>query len=61
MNPRAASPSPTSGPLPAALPSGEGLTASAGADADGAVVESSGSAWVYCAFTEPETPEQQAA
>ena len=36
---------------------GEGLTASAGAPE----VESGGHAWVYCAFIEPETPEQQAA
>jgi len=38
---------------------GEEFTATTGADAPD--VESSGSAWVYCAFIEPETPEQQAA
>lgn len=37
---------------------GEGLTASAGGDAR--EVESSGNVWVYPAFIEPETPEQQA-
>ena len=38
---------------------GEGLTARANADAP--EIESSGNGWVYCAFIEPETPEQQAA
>ena len=38
---------------------GEGLTASSGVDAP--EVESSDNAWVYCAFIEPETHEQQAA
>ena len=37
---------------------GEALIASAGADAP--EVESSGNAWVCCAFIDPETPEQQA-
>ena len=37
----------------------EEVTASAAAN--GAEGESGGSAWVYCAFIEPETPEEQAA